>query len=137
MTSANAMKRSGLFALLLAGSTIGFPDGVSAQSTADSNVAATGSDQDTNTSIDRETMRLELLIRLVENELNEAELLQSRLTVEATGLDQERRAMESGPSDGTIAEQRQLDVIEQRLQQIDQEMATVNARLPGIKTELD
>ena len=81
-------------------------------------------------------MRLELLIRLVENELNEADLLKTRLTVEAAELDQQRRTLQAGPSKGTQAEKRQIEVIGERLGQIDREMADVNGRLPEIKGEL-
>ena len=86
--------------------------------------------------IDRGKMRLTLLIRLVENELEEATLRQSRLTLEAAKLDQERRQLLTGPSTGSQAEQRQLTTLDERLAQIDQEMAEVNTRLPEIETEL-
>lgn len=130
MTSANALKRSGIYALLLAG-LIGFASELSAQSSTSNDAAAT---DDVN--VDREKMRLKLLIRLVENELQEANLLHSRLAVEAAGLDQGRRTMEAEPSKGTLAERRQLDVIDERLQQLDREIAGVNTRLPEINAEL-
>ncbi|MDH3662605.1 MAG: peptidoglycan-binding protein, partial [Alphaproteobacteria bacterium] len=131
MTSANATKRFGIYALLLAG-LIGFSGEVPAQSS--TRDAATEIDQSPN--VDRKKMRLKLLIKLVENELEEANLLHSRLTVEAAGLDQERRVLKAAPPKGTRAERRQLDVIDERLQQIDQEMAGVNSRLPEINGEL-
>lgn len=135
MTSANAILRSGIHVLALT-SFIGVMGQAHAQSMTEDEVAATENDQDANATVDRGKLRLKLLIRLVENELQEAELAQSRLTGEAARLDQERRALEAGPSKGTQAEKRQFDVIEERLQQIDKEMAEVNGRVPEISAEL-
>jgi len=135
MTSANAFLRLGIFAPLFAG-LIALSSDVGAQSTAATNVETTESEEDTDRIIDRGKLRLKLLISLVENELQEATLRQSRLTTEASALDQARRALQDGPSKGTQAEKKQIDVIEQRLQQIDKEVAKVNARLPEINAEL-
>jgi len=126
MTSANAFLRLGIFAPLFAG-LIALSSDVSAQSTAATNVETTESEEDTDRIIDRGKLRLKLLISLVENELQEATLRQSRLTTEASALDQARRALQDGPSKGTQAEKKQIDVIEQRLQQIDKEVATRNS----------
>ena len=136
MTSAKALTRSGIHVLALAG-LISFVDTAHAQSTNDDEVAATENGEGISSTVDRGKMRLKLLISLVENELQEAELLRSRLTTEATELDQQRRALEAGPSKGTQAEKRQFDVIEERLLQIDEEMAGVNGRLPEIEAELN
>ncbi len=135
MTSANAIMRSGIRVLALA-SCIGIMDQAHAQSATESEVAAGENGHDASPTIDRGMMRLKLLIRLVENELQEAKMAQNRLTVEATELDQQRRALEAEPSKGTKAEERQFAVIEERLLQIDKEMAEVNGRLPEINTEL-
>ncbi|MEM8950584.1 MAG: peptidoglycan-binding protein [Pseudomonadota bacterium] len=135
MTSAYAFRQSCLPALVLAG-IFGLLSPLHAQSTNDSEVAVTENGQESETTIDRGELRLKLLIRLVENELQEAELRKSRLTVEAAELDQQRRAMEAEPSTGSLAEKRRFDVIEERLQQIDKEMAEVNGRLPEISAEL-
>ncbi len=135
MTSANVYMSSGILVLALAG-LIGLTDRAHAQSTTDGKVAASENGQDANTAVDRGKMRLTLLIKLVENELHEARLVQSRLTEEASELDQQRRTLQAGPSEGTQAEKRQFDVIDERLQQIDKEMAEVNGRLPEINGEL-
>ena len=135
MTSATVFMRSSIHVLALAG-LIGFIGQAHAQSTADDKIAVRENGQDENTSVDRGKMRLKLLIRLVENELQEARLLQSRLTGEATELDQQRRALQAVPAKGTQSEKRQFDVIDERLQQIDREMADVNGRLPEIGAEL-
>lgn len=135
MTSANAIMRSTIHVLALTG-LIGFVGQAHAQSTTESETAPAESGQDAETTVDRGKLRLQLLIRLVQNELQEAELAQSRLTGEAAGLDQERRALEAGPSKGTQSEKRQFDVIEERLQEIDKEMGEVNSRLPEINAEL-
>ncbi|MGI9508686.1 MAG: peptidoglycan-binding domain-containing protein [Geminicoccaceae bacterium] len=135
MTSASAIKIYGICAVLLAG-LIGFTGEARAQTSTENDVAETGGDQDASLNVDRGEMRLKLLVTLVENELEEARLAQSRLTVEAAGLDQERRVLLAGPVKGTRSEQRQRDVIDQRLAQIDKELVTVNARLPEIKNEL-
>lgn len=135
MTSANAIKRTGVYVALFVG-LIGLGGELRAQTSTESDVAATEDDRGAETTVDRGRMRLTLLIQLVENELQEARLAQSRLTVEAAGLDQERREILTGPRKGTQSETRQLDVIEERLAEIDQELATVNGRLPEIRTEL-
>lgn len=137
MTSAKALQRLGVQALMLVG-VIGLSGELLAQSTPPSDGAreAEASDSDTVSTVDRGKMRLTLLIGLVENELQEAKLKQSRLIAEASSLDQERRKLLDGPSDGTAAQQRRIEVIERQLQQIDQDMADVNARLPEINAEL-
>lgn len=141
MTSVHAFCRSGIYAALIA-SSIGLA-GISlatgelrAQSATESDLTATDNDQDAEAPVDRGKMRLKLLINLVENELEEASLSQSRLTIEAASLDQQRQALLAGPSKGTLAEERQIAVIGERLQQIDQEMVGVNSRLPEIRSEL-
>lgn len=135
MTSANAFVRFGISTFLLAGS-IGQSIEVKAQSTAPNGATTAESGQDADPTVDRGKLRLQLLIRLVENEFKETTLRQSRLTAEASELDQERRRILAGPSDGTLTEQRRIDVIESRLEQIDKEVAEVNTRLPEINDEL-
>jgi hypothetical protein len=137
MTSANALKRFGIYGLLLAAGLVGFSADTEAQPVAaDEAAAAGGSEEGGAKTIDRGKLRLQLLINLVENEQQEARLLHARLTAEASGLDQERRRLLSAPASGTEAEKRQIGVIEERLQQIDREVAAVNARLPEIDSEL-
>ncbi len=138
MTSENATRRFdkhiGLCALFLS-CLIGMPDIPHAQSTAPNGV--NGPDQnDEAAPLDRGKMRLRLLINLVENEFKEAKLKQGRLATEASALDQQQRSLLSGPKTGTEAERRQIEVIRQRLEQIDREVADVNARLPEISAEL-
>ena len=141
MTSANAILRLAIASLLFAGS-ISFAAGVSAQSTESEiaeppeTVEAENGERDTDNAVDRGKFRLKLLISLVENELQEAALRQSRLTAEASALDQQRRTLQDKVSDGTQSEKKQIEVIERRLQRIDEELAAVNARLPEINTEL-
>ncbi|MEM7043070.1 MAG: hypothetical protein AAF543_09695, partial [Pseudomonadota bacterium] len=135
MTSAKALRYFGISALLFGG-PIGLATEVRGQSPDENEVAATEDDQSQSPTIDRGKMRLELLIRLVENELKEADMLKSRLTVEASELDQQRRTLQEGPSKGTQAEKRKIEVIDERLEQIDREMADVNGRLPEINAEL-
>lgn len=135
MTSANTFKRLGICALFVAGS-VHLVSETRAQSSLENGAAASEDDRETASTVDRGKMRLKLLINLVENELEEVTLKQSRLTTEAASLDQQRRALLDGPSTGTLAEKRQLAVIEERLEQIDQEMAEVNARLPEVRAEL-
>ncbi|MGI9499853.1 MAG: peptidoglycan-binding protein [Geminicoccaceae bacterium] len=135
MISANAFRRLGIHAALLAG-LINLTGEAKAQSSTGSDVAAAEDSQEAGAAVDRGKMRLNLLIRLVETELQEAMLRQSRLTVEAAELDQERRSLLAGPSSGSKAEKRRLDVIEKRLQRIDKEMAEVKIRLPEINKEL-
>jgi hypothetical protein len=138
MTSANAIRRFdkhfGLCALFLAG-LIGMSEDLHAQSTAPNGVNGTEQNGEA-AALDRGKMRLKLLINLVENELNEARLKQSRLTSEASTLDQQQRSLLGGPAKGTEAEKRQIELIRQRLEQIDREVADVNARLPEISAEL-
>lgn len=135
MTRPQTFGHVGIGALLIAGLTF-FPGETRAQSSTASDVAPADTAQDAGSTIDRGKMRLNLLITLVENELKEATLKQSRLTVEGAKLDQERRKLLAVPSSGSQAEQRQLDVLEKRLGQIDEEMAEVNGRLPEIEAEL-
>ena len=136
----------GLSALLLAGQ-MGIINPTWAQETATEPENATQpeteavahdgeGDEDVAPTIDRGKVRLQLLIRLVENELQEATIRRSRLTAEASALDQERRRLQEGPSTGSEAERRQIEVIAERLERIDQEVAEVNARLPEINAEL-
>jgi len=135
MTSAKVLTRLSLSALLLTGHT-GYASMAWAQSNATgADVQAETEDKPT-TSIDRGKVRLQLLIRLVENELQEATIRRSRLTAEASALDQQRRKLQEGPSTGSEAEKRQIDVINERLQRIDREVADVNVRLPEINAEL-
>ncbi|NJO36404.1 MAG: peptidoglycan-binding protein [Rhizobiales bacterium] len=137
MTSANALKRFGIYGLLLAAGLVGLSVDLRAQpATTDNAAAADGNENGGVKTIDRGKMRLQLLINLVGNEQQEARLLHARLTAEASGLDQERRRLLSAAPSGTEAEKRQIDVIEERLQQIDQEVAAVSARLPEIDAEL-
>lgn len=138
MTSENATRRFdkhfGLCALLMS-CLIGMPEILHAQSTAPNGVNGT-EQNDEAAPLDRGKMRLRLLINLVENELKEAKLKQGRLATEASALDQQQRLILSGPTTGTEAEKRQIEVIRQRLEQIDKEVADVNARLPEISAEL-
>ena len=138
MTSANAIRRfdkhSSLCALFLAGLMV-VPDGLHAQSTATNGVNGTEQHEEA-AALDRGKMRLKLLINLVENELEEAKLKQARLTAEASTLDQQQRSLLAAPTTGTEAEKRQIELIRQRLEQIDKEVAEVNARLPEISAEL-
>ena len=133
MTSANAILRLAVTFLLLAG-TIPFAAGVSAQPTESEatdtpvSVEDEGVERDADNAVDRGKFRLKLLISLVENELQEATLRQSRLTAEAATLDQQRLTLRDKTSNGTQAEKKQVEVIERRLQRIDEELATVNAR---------
>lgn len=141
MTSANAFLRLAIASLLFAGSSP-FAVVVSAQSTdsetteTPASVDSENGERDADNAVDRGKFRLKLLISLVENELQEATLRQSRLTTEASALDQQRRTLQDKTSDGTQAGKKQIEVIEQRLQRIDEELAAVNARLPEINTEL-
>ncbi|MEZ5932566.1 MAG: peptidoglycan-binding domain-containing protein [Alphaproteobacteria bacterium] len=136
MTSANALKRFGIYGLLLTAGLIGPSVHVLAQPATAGKTEAADSEGGSSETIDRGKMRLKLLVNLVENELQEAKLLHARLTTEASELDQERRRLLSGPSNGTEAEKRHIGVIEKRLREIDDEVAEVNARLPEINTEL-
>ncbi len=138
MTSANAIRRLdkhlGFCALFMAAS-MGMSEGLQAQSTAPDGV--NGTEQNGQAApLDRGKMRLKLLINLVENELEEAKLKQTRLTSEASTLDQQQRSLLGGQSTGTAAEKRQIELIRQRLEQIDKEVSDVNARLPEISAEL-
>lgn len=135
MTSANACKRLSLCTLLIAG-LIGFSGAAHAQSHGQNGVGAAAHDDEANGAFDRGKARLNLLINLVENEYQEAKLKQSRLTAEASRLDQQQRSLHAGPSSGTEAEKQQLKLIKQRLEQIDKEVAAVNTRLPEISAEL-
>lgn len=131
--------RFGLIAALLMG-FLDLTGQAKAQSATDGDTAdAVEEDQAADeavSGIDRGKMRLRLLITLVENELQEATTSQARLIAEASRLDQELRGLQAGSSAGTEAEKRQIEVIERRLGEIDQEMAEVNTRLPAIDAEL-
>lgn len=113
---------------------ISLPDGVSAQSSTDEG-AASASEEGGEQGIDRGKMRLNLLMSLVENERQEATLLQSTLTGEAARLDQERRKLLAAPKSGSKTEERQLAVIDERLATIDRELADVGERLVEIESE--
>jgi hypothetical protein len=101
----------------------------------DNGVEATNADQDEPATIDRGKMRLNLLMKLVNNEFEEAKLLQSQLAAEAAGLDQEKRSLLEGPKTGSKAEERRLELVDDRLERIDLELSDVVIRLEEIENE--
>jgi len=132
-TMAKQLWRTTLGATLLIGSLqLGTESLAQAQ---DDVQAAEEADETSPTTIDRGRIRLNLLMKLVTNELEEAKLAQARLSAEAVSLDQERRELVAGPQTGSKAETRRLAVIDERLQKIDQELVDVNQRLSDVESE--
>ncbi len=133
MTSAAPLIYLG-FATVLAGACmIAVSEG-----TAQTNIAAqaqAGSNDER--SVNRGTMRLELLQSLVKNELRAASIRKNRLASEQVELTRERAELSAIGDKRRPADNVRLEQIGDRLGTIDQELETINAKLPEIAAELN
>ncbi len=137
MTSALILRHYGLVALLMAGVFSGLAETRAEEPPVVVTAVTDAGDDQAVAHVDREKVRLELLLSLVQNELQAAQLSKGQLTAERIELVNERDALLADPAKDRPSSQIRLETIGRRLDAINAELADIDAKLPDTLAELD